>query len=499
VKALHGLGLSHYGLGDLPKSKDALERALTAAGGSQDRAVVLNLSLVHLKQNNSARAIKLLRDYLTRPAKDLDEPMYDGLAIALAAADEQAKKNSAYTQAVTTFKSYTGRLEAKRPGMKLWGVEWMSSDELSQKLSGSEQAQKKADRLSQQLVTLNRRLDDAQKDLAKKEDLRKRGAIGQWEVRESENEMKRVQRERDDVQTEHDAAAAEIEKPSFPADWELVSIDAITPPPVGSGEGSTARGDGESGGKSGGMSRFDDNNNSSSNNNSGGGMRFKDDPRKAATPPPTDRTRSGQRQGNKDRNPQNTPPRNEDTKKQQHAKMEYAAAFPVAPDLLVTAAYPLEEMVDIQVQAHDGTPIKATVVRVDAKTGLALLRISGPKMAYLDLAGSFAGGAVNCAGFPTENYFEPTAELIKGTATRGGDNWKVKLDKHPRIPGSPLLGEDGKVVGVCTATEHEDLDNVQLPAATLDQLRRFIGTDLPKTAGDKPDVLSVMLQVAVTH
>src|SRR3954463_6108214 len=102
-------------------------------------------------------------------------------------------------------------------------------------------------------------------------------------------------------------------------------------------------------------------------------------------------------------------------------------------------------------------------------------------MAYLDLSPTFAGGAVQCIAFAEENLFEPTAAPISGTAPRaGGDAWKIKLDKHPRIPGAPLLS-NGKVVGVEVATEQQ-LDNDQLPAATLDQLRRFVGSDLPKQA-----------------
>ena len=55
----------------------------------------------------------------------------------------------------------------------------------------------------------------------------------------------------------------------------------------------------------------------------------------------------------------------------------YAAAFAVAPDLLVTASSAVADATDIEIPTSAGQPIKAEVVRADAPSGLTLLRVSG--------------------------------------------------------------------------------------------------------------------------
>src|SRR5207247_1890499 len=101
--------------------------------------------------------------------------------------------------------------------------------------------------------------------------------------------------------------------------------------------------------------------------------------------------------------------------------VQYAAAFPIAPDLLVSAAAPLEGATRIGLVSADGGTLKAELVRADDATGLALLRLTDRKMSYLTLAADFKGGAVQCAAFPTVNIFNPAAELLNGSAPAPGD------------------------------------------------------------------------------
>jgi hypothetical protein len=93
-------------------------------------------------------------------------------------------------------------------------------------------------------------------------------------------------------------------------------------------------------------------------------------------------------------------------------------------------------------------------------------------MAYLSLADAFAGGTIQCVSFPTVNVFDPVAEAISGSAVAPKDDWAVRLARHPRLGGGPLL-VGGKVVGVQLATR--DADMAQVPAATLADLKKFLG------------------------
>ncbi len=54
-----------------------------------------------------------------------------------------------------------------------------------------------------------------------------------------------------------------------------------------------------------------------------------------------------------------------------HEIADDAAAFAVAPDLIVTDALAVEGATLIRVQAAGGNPMDATVVRTDAASGLA--------------------------------------------------------------------------------------------------------------------------------
>ena len=114
-----------------------------------------------------------------------------------------------------------------------------------------------------------------------------------------------------------------------------------------------------------------------------------------------------------------------------HRVTSYAAAFPVAANLLVTSAEAVADATEIQVQVADGSTYPATLLRSDAGTGLALLRVPTAKFAGLNLADQFAGGKLSCVSFPEVNLFQPTAGIINGSAgTPGRDGAFSLLNRH---------------------------------------------------------------------
>ncbi|HEX8915080.1 MAG TPA: trypsin-like peptidase domain-containing protein, partial [Humisphaera sp.] len=175
----------------------------------------------------------------------------------------------------------------------------------------------------------------------------------------------------------------------------------------------------------------------------------------------------------------------------------YAAGFAVAPDLVVTAAETVAGATSVQVQPAGGDLINAEVVRTDERTGLALLKLTDKKTAYLLVGDSFAGGAVQCAAFPTPNLFEPEPEILAGSVViaKDKDEWTTRLGKHPRYSGAPLVAA-GKVVGVELGSRDNDM--TALPTASLAALKAVIGTAVapgPLVAADPRQAVAIVSAV----
>jgi hypothetical protein len=127
---------------------------------------------------------------------------------------------------------------------------------------------------------------------------------------------------------------------------------------------------------------------------------------------------------------------------------------------------------------------------------LSLLRVTGRKFTPLTLGGLFTGGPIQCAALTNVNIFQPAAKLVSGTASPAAQGWKIRLKEHPRLGGAPLL-VDGKVIGVELA--ERDSETGEIPAATLDQLRALLGSDLPSAVGGTVDPTGLVVQVVATH
>ena len=71
--------------------------------------------------------------------------------------------------------------------------------------------------------------------------------------------------------------------------------------------------------------------------------------------------------------------------------------------------------------------------------GLALLRLQGKVLPYLNLAARpFVGGPVQCPAYPEVPVSGVSPESINGRALAAQDEgWKVSLAKHPRLAGAP--------------------------------------------------------------
>jgi len=460
VKAHHGLGLCLVAQKEVAKASAMLDKALTLTN-TPDRALVLNAMACQMAVRNHMRAAKLARDYLTAHPKEIDEPMVNALGTALSSATATERKNRFFSDCTSFYMIANQRLESARPGYKRFGADWLTASQADAKTKALASQQKKLDNLSNAVATAEDRLVPAQKELEHQQFLLTRGELpGNYYLTQAQARYDSALASVQAAQDRYDELAGSLDTPKFPTEVAMVSMDNTKAPPVSTVVVASA-------------------------DPSNTDFTPKPKPRpRPVRPKPTANTDSSKPTEKPVEKPIEitlAPPKPTTSRKVRIT--QYAAAFPVAPNLVVTSSAILEDGVTLQLQASDGQPMSATLIRKDDTLGLALLKVEGRTLHPLALAESFNGGSVTCASYPTVDLFSPAAQSISGNATAPKDGWTISLNMHPRLAGGPVIA-GGKVVGVCVAPR--DAERAKLPAVTLDQLKTFLGTDVtpPQAAGD---------------
>ena len=480
AKAQHGLALACMSLGDFQRARDPMEAAYAAANA--DRATVLNMATLQLgtTPKNPMRAAKVCFNYLQAHPEPPDEPVLNALAAALSQADAQARGQLLFKSAEQFYAQYNAKLEASRPGYKRWGVQWLPADDVDQKLGAWKAKQRELDRLEQDAAAAAEKAASASAALEKQQRLHAGGFVDRASVQEAQKYFDQADQRRRDKQEAYDALARQVERPVFPKALQLVAIDATTPPPLagvaeppaGTEVASAAGANAET-------------------SAAGPPRRTTAKGRKAVR---VQRPRTAPAPAESDPAPLVVPAAPKAPKKVRITR--YAAAFPVAPDLLVTAASAVEDATDLEVQTLEGNALKAELVRSDPDSGLALVRVTGQKLDPLPLADTFTGGAVQCAALSKVSIFAPAAEMIAGNLSKSAGEWAVKLGAHPRLAGAPLLSA-GRVVGVELASRESEPDKV--PVAPLEKLRSFLASDAAPPSAKAPDARTVMMQIVAAR
>ena len=162
----------------------------------------------------------------------------------------------------------------------------------------------------------------------------------------------------------------------------------------------------------------------------------------------------------------------------------HALAFAIDRTRLLTSAEVMGSATQIRMENAEGQMYSAHIVA--RQGGLALLELdaNSGQLRYLNVAESFSGGPVQCTAVPQENIFGPQPSVITGQAAAPAQGeWSVSLADHPRLPGSPLLNGEGKVVGLVVA-KRDDV-KTKLPAIPVGEIREFLSSQssLPASAG----------------
>ncbi len=474
VRATHGLALCLVEQKEVAKAAAMLDKALSFTT-TPDRALVLNSAAANMAIRAHMRAAKLSKDYLTAHPKEADEAVLNALGTALSAATATERKNRFFTDAAAFYMIANQRLEASRPGYKRFGSDWYPVHEAEAREKALASEQKKLDSLSDALARAEDRLAGAEKEYDRQRNMivQRIELPGNFYMMQAESAYDAARSNLELAQEKYDTLANSLNRPKFPPEIEMVSIDQTKTPAVSTAV-AVASADPPVVVKP-------------------KPVEVKPKP-KPIDPPVATGTGTTPKPVVKTPEPLALEPPRPTTPRKVRITL-YAAAFPVASDLVVTSAQTVNGATALQLQMADGRSIPAELVRKDDASGLALLRVTGMKLNPLSLADTFAGGAVTCASFPTVDLFSPAAQSINGSAAAPKEGWTISLNVHPRLAGAPILS-GGKVVGVCVAAR--EAERAKLPAATLEQLKAFVGTDAgqPQFAGDPA---ASLLQLVTTR
>ena len=514
AKALHGLAIAYYALNDVTKAAATIDRAV-AVPGALDHAMAVNAGTIQLAAKSPMRAAKIAKDYLTAKPNPVDEPVANVLLLALDRADAQARKNAFYADAKAFYLNYVKRMETANPGYMRFGAQWLPSDKVLEFNRTNATHQPVVDRTTKELADMEASLVTKRDQLAQVNFKIERGYVERWAGDQLQNEIRELEQKRDEKKKVLDETSAKLIKPAaLPELNATVAMTTSVPPlskpametspqppvvvavndpqPATGTEGPTTR-------RSKRFRRPPGDEGQPEQPGTGqpaGGQPSTVNPPMAPNNPPLQPPQAPANPPVADPpQAQNPPEQPQPAAPKQKVKLTiYAAAFAVSHDLVVTTAAAVDGGSKISLQTRDGNAITGEVVRVDATSGLALVRVKGAKLSHLDL-GTPEAGKVTCLAFADSNIFAPTAELLPGTAGAPAPQWMIKFTRHPRLAGAPLL-QNNKIVGV--AMGDRDSDMASYPAVPVEAVRTLVGADGPKNASILLDPLYAMLQVSVT-
>jgi serine protease Do len=129
-----------------------------------------------------------------------------------------------------------------------------------------------------------------------------------------------------------------------------------------------------------------------------------------------------------------------------------ATGFVVDADgYVVTSAQVVYGGGAIEVTLHDGRTVPVTVVRRDASTGVAVLKVDAGRLPVVTLGSSSSvrvGDAVLAVGGRRGERGELTAGTVRATGAATGGDLALDIPSTPNGAGAPLLDSRGEVIGV---------------------------------------------------
>lgn len=448
LRDLHALAVAYLQTGRTARAGELFSETAPLSRQieqSPTRELVINRAVTDITQRTSAvRAAKTIKEYLDKHPDQADEQMLNLLLTAIDVGQQHTAAKTFLNQLGDYYQKRNEQLEkAHGGGEKRWGVEWLSAAEVDQKFEEQKRAIVQARKLEQQ----------------------RDAAFGQWERQKQLYIPQGPQRIRYTTKANVDAAerrynelaaAASEAESKIPIPPCLTELHPVMPEPPPTALASAQPTPGEA------------------------------DSSTAVAPMPSESAGTTSDQG------VSSEPEPAPTPSAKVAVQRYALAFAIDRLRLITSAQVLSDATAARIEDGQGAVLTAKVIERDER--LALLEVGasevpGGALHYLNLADSFAGGAVKCAAIPEANIFGPSSKLLAGETAPPPmqGTWTASLSEHPRLAGAPLLDARGNVVGVVVAGR--DDPRTKLPAVSLRELREFLAAHdaLPQSPCPTPD------------
>jgi Tfp pilus assembly protein PilF len=463
VRAWHALALTYVGTRELSKAADAIEKAMEKTRGSPDRALVLNFAMIMISNRNPMRAARFLLDHLQdRQKEPVDETLLNALAVALTNADDNAKKAPLYAQAGRAYEQFNAKLESNRKGEKRWGLAWLPESEAKQKIATWQKQEAALDKVRSKLAGAAAEVTAARRNLNKIKSQSMLGGVNRAMVDRAEDRLATAQRAYATAREEYRGKDAAVARPQFPQAMATVALHDVEPP----APGRTSE-------------PFERPTELATATAAHARLRLRARP----APAPAPRVQPNEIE-KADSDAPAAPELFVKRDISRRTVVRKAGAFPVAPDLYLTAASAVQGAKEITLSDTGGRSFTGEVLRVDAEAGVALVRSPGRKSpAYLRLADDFKGGAVQCVSL-SPGLFDSRVEQIPGTLRLAGGEPDLSLQREPRRCGTPLV-VNGQIVAVQLADRGLGTDGI--PVATLDALKALCAANLPPPAATYAD------------
>ncbi|MFS8046320.1 DegQ family serine endoprotease [Rhizobium sp. BR 314] len=184
--------------------------------------------------------------------------------------------------------------------------------------------------------------------------------------------------------------------------------------------------------------------------------------------------------------------------------MALGSGFVISPDgIIVTNNHVIQNAVDIKVTLDDGTELPAKLLGADAKSDLAVLKISAPKplatIAWGDSNRLKLGDQILAIGNPFGIGTTVTAGIV---SARGRDLHSGPYDDFIQIDapinhgnsGGPLVDREGNVVGINTAIYSPNGGSVGVGFAIPSNEAKAIVAKLEKSGSIDHGYLGVAIQ-----
>jgi tetratricopeptide (TPR) repeat protein len=478
VALLHGLALA-YQLVNKPErasplfeNNSPLDRACSSKGVS--RQLLLTRGVLDATQGYLAmRTAVSLTNYLKEHPDELDSELLDLMFTALRKAEDRVTNRALqFEPMVKLYEDFNKRLESTRPGERRWGVQWVDQKTFDEEMKRRKAALKRWEDALAKADEAGARVSDAQASVeqARRGSVKNRGALTAAlnRLAQAKSTKANLDAKAEEVRQQIPPVPT-LSKDDFARILTPKDVDVVVTGKAKAGGTEVAAAGGAEGTRSvkfslGGTAAKPP---VAAGPIAGGGVATAPRAFEPVTPTPTAR----------------------------RTFARSATGFAIGPDLLLTAASAVKGAKRVTIEFTGGQSIDATVERTEDE-GLALLKVQGQKMAYVNLATAFDGGPVRCPAFPEVSVFGVNLETIQGRAVAAKDDgWQVALGKHPRLPGAPLLDAGGNLVGVEMANRDDAME--RLPALPLGAVKAFLAADAPGQPCANPQVAAVV-QITAT-